>query len=453
MKFKKVLLFSFLLYLLLNISVVKADGEIGSQSNPVIGDYENKFNLTESDMIGNSDDGYSYFIKYELTEPGYFYFAVDCPSAENLDVTGVFVILRNDNFDIVDFSWGILKSYDTYQPVSSSLKAGVYYVEIQITSGHTHNYTYKASLYNDDSLFGYVEYEYNNSPEEAFEVEIDKMYSSEITRYNYVDYYKAYLTAGKKTRVYIGHYDDLVKQDISLKACLSLSSCKQVGVTFDPTRSQYYYEFLPTISRDYYFIISDDDIEDESYYIEFYDFGVYQSGTINTTPLEDVEKLDANYKDTGMIPVYRMYNPINGEHLYTTDAHEVSVIYQNHGWGYEGIGWFTADVGTPVYRLYNAGLANHLYTSDLNEINVLTSEFGWVLDNDGQPVMYSSDDDEWATPVYRVYNESLRGLHHLTTDEDEYEALPEYGWDQEGVSMYADLPGSPTATDYYNVNF
>lgn len=38
-------------------------------------------------------------------------------------------------------------------------------------------------------------------------------------------------------------------------------------------------------------------------------------------------------------PVYRLYNPNNGEHLYTTDANEKETLYRSHGWGYEGIGW------------------------------------------------------------------------------------------------------------------
>ena len=90
------------------------------------------------------------------------------------------------------------------------------------------------------------------------------------------------------------------------------------------------------------------------------------------------------------IPVYRMYNPVNGEHLYTTDAHEVNVIYKTQGWGFEGIGWYTpSSGGDPIYRLYNPKLGNHHYTSDLHEIDVITKTQGWVLDFDGAPIMNS----------------------------------------------------------------
>ncbi|CRH90627.1 Uncharacterised protein [Chlamydia trachomatis] len=75
--------------------------------------------------------------------------------------------------------------------------------------------------------------------------------------------------------------------------------------------------------------------------------------------------------------VYRLYNPRNGEHLYTTDTNERDVLFFDRGWRYEGDGWVAPDQGTPVYRLYNRGLQNHLYTSVLNEVNILISRHGW----------------------------------------------------------------------------
>ncbi|HEL2402360.1 TPA: excalibur calcium-binding domain-containing protein [Streptococcus suis] len=143
-------------------------------------------------------------------------------------------------------------------------------------------------------------------------------------------------------------------------------------------------------------------------------------------------------------PIYRLYNRQNGEHLYTTDANEKDVLYNQHGWGYEGIGWNAPDTGTPVYRLYNAGLQNHLYTSDTNEVAVLTSKHGWTSDNNGQPVFYSGG----TVPIYRVYNFKLRGLHHWTTDLNEYNVLPSHGWSQEGVKFYATSLGQQITTQY-----
>ena len=143
-------------------------------------------------------------------------------------------------------------------------------------------------------------------------------------------------------------------------------------------------------------------------------------------------------------PIYRLYNRINGEHLYTTSLNEKTVLYEEHGWGYEGIGWFAPDSGTPVYRLYNAGLQNHLYTSDTNEVQVLTRYHGWVPDNNGQPVFYSNG----TIAIYRVYNPKLRGLHHWTTDSNEYAVLPSHGWQQEGIKFYAERLGEPIHTQF-----
>ena len=151
---------------------------------------------------------------------------------------------------------------------------------------------------------------------------------------------------------------------------------------------------------------------------------------------------------TDNTPIYRLYNPDNGEHLYTTDANERDTLYASYGWGYEGVAWYSADEGTPVYRLYNNVLCNHLYTTDLNEIRVLTSmdNTAWTVDNNNEPLFYSAGD----VSIYRVYNEGLKGMHHLTTDKNEYDTLPAYGWTQEGVSLKAVAVGEPITTEYAN---
>lgn len=143
--------------------------------------------------------------------------------------------------------------------------------------------------------------------------------------------------------------------------------------------------------------------------------------------------------------VYRLYNPCTGEHLYTTDAHEKDVLYQKHGWGYEGIGWYAPSTGEKVYRLYQPGLDNHLYTTDVNEVNVLTSKYGWMKDNNGEAIFYSGG----TVGIHRVYNPNLSGMHHMTTDVNEYNTLPKFGWKQEGLKLYAQALGSPTKTTQY----
>ena len=162
------------------------------------------------------------------------------------------------------------------------------------------------------------------------------------------------------------------------------------------------------------------------------------SSSDQPTPTSQTESVE------GLLPIYRLYNPRNGEHLYTTDANEKNVLYSRHGWGYEGIGWYSPSSGTPVYRLYNAGLQNHLYTTDTNEVKVLTSRHGWKSDNNGRPVFYS----DGTIAIYRVYNPKLRGLHHWTTDRNEYNVLPKHGWKQEGIKFYGVKMGEPIRTQF-----
>ena len=168
-----------------------------------------------------------------------------------------------------------------------------------------------------------------------------------------------------------------------------------------------------------------------------------------TTVNNEIIKLYAQWEKINSIPVYRMYNPKTGEHLYTADAYEVSVIYKTQGWGFEGVGWYTIESGIPVYRLYSPKFDNHLYTSDKNEMSIITSQYGWVFDNiiNGvpQPVMYSDGDTE----IYRLYNPAQNDQHHLTTDKNEYNIIPQWGWRQEGVAMKATSLGIPVITYYY----
>ena len=139
------------------------------------------------------------------------------------------------------------------------------------------------------------------------------------------------------------------------------------------------------------------------------------------------------------VPIYRLYLPSNYEHLYTTSKREVRILTREHGWQYEGVGWFAPSSGIAVYRLYNPVLENHLNTTDLNEIRVLTTREGWVKDNNGEPLFYSGG----STPIYRLYNRDLRGLHLWTTDSNEYNVLPDRGWKQENIVFHAAAAGNP----------
>lgn len=164
----------------------------------------------------------------------------------------------------------------------------------------------------------------------------------------------------------------------------------------------------------------------------------------NVQDKNDQDDQDTNAGVTG-IPIYRLYLPSTGEHLYTSSKNEYDTLYKKYNWGQEGIAWYAPETGTAVYRLYHPGLKNHLYTTDTNEVNTLTREYGWKIDNDGDPLYYSGGD----VPIYRVYNKGLNGMHHLTTDLNEYKTLTKYGWAQEGQKLSAVKLGEPFETSKF----
>ena len=145
------------------------------------------------------------------------------------------------------------------------------------------------------------------------------------------------------------------------------------------------------------------------------------------------------------VPVYRMYTPVNGEHLYTTDAHERDVLKATGVWKYESVGWYApaadAEGAIGVYRLNNPVLHDHLYTSDKNEIKVLTTKGGWKVDNANRPMFYAlTASASQKTPLYRAYN-TVNYHHLITSNIKEYNGLGA-DWKREGITFYCRTAGT-----------
>ena len=145
-------------------------------------------------------------------------------------------------------------------------------------------------------------------------------------------------------------------------------------------------------------------------------------------------------------PVYRLYNSITSEHLFTADFDEYSSLTA-HDWQQEGVAWNSPATGKGVYRLYNPALGamakmSHHYTTDKAEAEKLIAENGWVYDNGGLPIFYSAEDEsgdaiEGASPVYRLYNGGL-SAHHFTLNANEKASLiKDHDWSDEGIGFYA----------------
>jgi len=84
---------------------------------------------------------------------------------------------------------------------------------------------------------------------------------------------------------------------------------------------------------------------------------------------------------TGLVPVWRFYNPVSQDHFYTANPSEKnSLINPNSGYNYEGIAFYaycaTSTVDSPVYRYYNATTGKHFFTANTLEIAGLTNN--WV---------------------------------------------------------------------------
>ena len=182
----------------------------------------------------------------------------------------------------------------------------------------------------------------------------------------------------------------------------------------------------------------------------------------------EVETGDNDYKlgqhedkQVKVVEVVRLFNPWNGDHLFTTDAKEVFNA-EKAGWTNEGTIWKayghegdyrgkfikndgTGKCGTPVYRLYNQYTGEHLYTTSTEEYNTNVAA-GWtgegvsyytVNAKDGKPVV-DEKDTKIKTPkkvdaVYRMFNPFATVGTHLYGGVEENAKCLADGWKADNV--------------------
>jgi|GEM_PF-2750005 len=132
-------------------------------------------------------------------------------------------------------------------------------------------------------------------------------------------------------------------------------------------------------------------------------------------------------------PVYRLYNSISGDHLYTINEFEKEIL-QATGWTYEGIAFYgdnNSNSTNAVYRLYNPYSGDHHYTNNIFEYNYLAT-IGW---QDEGICFYAKTSGE--NPVYRLFNPyATNNTHHYTNSLSEYSYLTSIGWQDEGICWY-----------------
>uniref|UniRef100_I5AVL1 DUF5648 domain-containing protein n=1 Tax=Eubacterium cellulosolvens (strain ATCC 43171 / JCM 9499 / 6) TaxID=633697 RepID=I5AVL1_EUBC6 len=138
------------------------------------------------------------------------------------------------------------------------------------------------------------------------------------------------------------------------------------------------------------------------------------------------------------VPIYRLYHPGTGEHLYTDSTNERDTLVKGGIWQDEKVAMLAANKededAIPVYRLCYPLTGDHHYTTDKNEVTTLIKTQGWV---DEHEAFYVKESGEGVS-VWRLYNSGLKlGAHHFTTGKNEYNTLKNFGWRQEGVAFGA----------------
>lgn len=135
--------------------------------------------------------------------------------------------------------------------------------------------------------------------------------------------------------------------------------------------------------------------------------------------------------------VFRMYDPVRGEHLYTKDYEDVEIL-EARGWIHEEDSDFVSvdaseEHAIPVYRLFNPnGETSHLYTENPQEAINLSSQ-GWTYEGISHYV-YKNTYSE-GLQLYRLLNPYSNAAAHIWTTKDEDRLLLiSWGWIFEGVS-------------------
>ena len=133
------------------------------------------------------------------------------------------------------------------------------------------------------------------------------------------------------------------------------------------------------------------------------------------------------------VPVYRLFNSITSEHLYTTNVGERDYLMNDkaNGWTDEGIAWHSAPKsGKPVYRLFDVKNGGHVYTVDANERSAYIAN-GYT---DEGIAWYASD--KLGRKVYKLTNKKT-GKILYTILKDEADILTKNGFDCEEAGFFA----------------
>lgn len=146
----------------------------------------------------------------------------------------------------------------------------------------------------------------------------------------------------------------------------------------------------------------------------------------------------AKTTEASQVNVYRLYNKVSMEHLYTASKYEYDNLPKlSSDWKREGVNFQSYNTNQSntkaVNRVYNPKSGEHIYTQDTYEVKVLTTMNGWRSEGVAFYAPKAS-----SKPVYRVFNAGAGlGAHFVTGDGFEKNSLVSRGWKYEGVAWYA----------------
>ena len=122
------------------------------------------------------------------------------------------------------------------------------------------------------------------------------------------------------------------------------------------------------------------------------------------------------------VPVYRLYNFINGTHFYTDSASEKDYVLATWGDVYrlDGVAYSLnpANNTTRLTRLYNKVSGSHFYTASPSEAADALAKWPSVFSLDGPTYAVNPAKVANSLPVYRFYN-LKNGSHFYTASETE----------------------------------
>ncbi len=154
----------------------------------------------------------------------------------------------------------------------------------------------------------------------------------------------------------------------------------------------------------------------------------------------------------GTKPFFRLWMPRSGDHFYTTIEAERDNAVTNIGYHYEGIVgyvWDPTNGGEPLYRSFNPNNGDHFYTMNAVEHANATNNLGFI--DEGIACRLQPTSATKRVPFFRCFNTG-NGDHFYTINHSELSNAVNYlGYVNEGIACYVHSDSSGGGTPFYRL--